>query len=383
MHSEITRLQASDFEEALDTLNFSFGFQHPKNFETLLPALYQEKEEHMSWNWAMRENGRIRAVVGAFPLAWQLGEVTLRISGIGGVCCHPRARNQGYMQRLMDHAVAAMREEGYHLSYLGGQRQRYGYYGYEKCGIAYNLNLSKTNVRHAFGKASLPITFRPLTREDRTHLQGAIGLHDAQRFRGLRSPDRFYDLLRDWLHQPHIAISGDGRMIGYLVANMAGNSVTELLAVNEGEPELSLAAAWVQQHGDTNFELAPWHRLLPKLAKLCEGMGAHSSGNWLILDWQATVNALLKTRTAQSPLLDGSVVIEIEEYGRILLEVDGENTRCVRTDDDAALSTDPATAMRLLFGPLPPSTVLTLPVRAALLEQWCPLPLFWCRQDGV
>ena len=125
MSSEINRLQASDFEEALDMLNFSFGFQHPKNFETLLPALYKAEDEHMSWNWAVRENGRIRAIVGAFPLAWQLGETTLRISGIGGVSCHPRARNQGYMQQLMSHAVASMRAEGYHLSYLGGQRQRY------------------------------------------------------------------------------------------------------------------------------------------------------------------------------------------------------------------------------------------------------------------
>lgn len=383
MSTEITRLQASDFEEALDMLNYSFGFQHPKNFETLLPALYKAGEEQMSWNWALRENGRIRAIVGAFPLTWQLGAATLRISGIGGVSCHPRARNQGYMQQLMSHAVATMRDEGYHLSYLGGQRQRYGYYGYEKCGISYSLNLSNNNLRHTFGTDDLPIEFRPLTRQDRTHLQGIIGLHDAQPFRGLRAPDRFYDLLLSWQHQPHIAISADGRMIGYLVANQAGNTVTELLAVNEGDPELSIAAAWVQQHGSTSFELAPWNRLLPKLAQLCEGMGVYSSGNWLIFDWEATLDALLKTRAAQGPLIDGAVVIEIEGYGKILLEVDGGAARCVCSEGEPALHTDPATAMRLLCGPLPPAAVLALPPAAALLEQWCPLPLFWGRQDGV
>ena len=383
MSSEITRLQASDFEEALDMLNFSFGFQHPKNFETLLPALYKAEDEHMSWNWAIRENGRIRAIVGAFPLGWQLGETTLRISGIGGVSCHPRARNQGYMQQLMSHAVASMRSEGYHLSYLGGQRQRYGYYGYEKCGIFFYLSLSKNNLRHVFGIDPLPIKFRPLTREDQTHLQGAIGLHDAQPFRGLRAPERFYDLLLDWQHQPHIALSADGRMIGYLVANQSGDTITELLAVNEGEPELAIAAAWVQQHGDTRFELSPWNRLLPKLAHLCEGTSVSSSGNWLIFDWENVLDALLKTRAAQGPLVDGAVIIEIEGYGRLLLEVDGENIRCARTDAKPALSADPTTAMRLLLGPLPPSAVLALPAGAALLEQWCPLPLFWGRQDGV
>ena len=383
MSSEINRLQASDFEEALDMLNFSFGFPHPKNFETLLPALYKAEDEHMSWNWAVRENGRIRAIVGAFPLAWQLGETTLRISGIGGVSCHPRARNQGYMQQLMSHAVASMRAEGYHLSYLGGQRQRYGYYGYEKCGIFYYLSLSKNNLRHVFGIDPLPIKFRSLTRDDQTHLQGAIGLHDAQPFRGLRAPERFYDLLLDWQHQPNIALSADGRMIGYLVANQSGDTITELLAVNEGEPELAIAAAWVQQHGDTRFELSPWNRLLPKLANLCEGMSVSSSGNWLIFDWENVLDALLKTRAAQGPLVDGAVIIEIEGYGRLLLEVDGKHIRCAPTDAEPSLSADPATAMRLLLGPLPPSAVLALPVGAALLEQWCPLPLFWGRQDGV
>ena len=383
MSTEITRLQASDFEEALDMMNYSFGFKHPQNFETLLPALYKAKDKEMSWNWAMRENGRIRAIVGAFPLAWQLSEATLRISGVGGVSCHPRARKQGYMQQLMGHAVARMREEGYHLSYLGGQRQRYGYYGYEKCGILYTLNLSKSNLRHTFGTADLPIGFRPLAKEDQTHLQGIIGLHDAQPFRGVRAPERFYDLLLSWRHQPHIALSADGRMIGYLVANQSGDTITELLAVNEGEPELQIAAAWVQQHSDTRFELSPWNRLLPKLLHLCEGMSVSSSGNWLVFDWQNALDALLKTRAAQGPLVDGAVILQIEDYGSVLLEVTGDNVRCVRTDGEPALRTDQSTAMRLLFGPLPPSAVLALPPAAAPLEQWCPLPLFWARQDGV
>ena len=117
-------------------------------------------------------------------------------------------------------------------------------------------------------------------------------------------------------------------MIGYLVASEAGDLVTEILAVNEGEPELSIAAAWVQQHGETRFELAPWNRLLPKLAQLCEGLSVHQSGNWQIFDWETTLDALLKTRGTLGPLTDGAVVLEIADYGRILLEVSGGSARC-------------------------------------------------------
>lgn len=383
MSTAIARLTPADFEEAMDVLNFSFGFEHPHNFETLLPVLYHPGAEAMSWNWALREEGSIRAIVGVFPLTWKLGDATLRIAGVGGVSCHPRYRKRGFMGQLMRHCVEAMREEGYPLSWLGGQRQRYGYYGYEKCGINYQLSLAPINVRHVFGDGDLGIEFRPLERQDRTHLQGVIGLHDAQPIRGVRPRERFYNMLLSWYHKPHIAISPDSRMIGYVVANGNGDRITEILAVNEGEPELQIAAAWVQQHGEATFDLAPSNRLLPKLAAVCGGMSVHSSGNWQIFDWAAALDALLKAQGTLIPLTDGAVVIEIADYGKVLLEVAGGSARCIRSDAAPALQTDAFTAMRLLFGPLPPATVLALPQAAAALEQWCPLPLFWGRQDGV
>ncbi|MDP6698193.1 MAG: GNAT family N-acetyltransferase [Candidatus Latescibacteria bacterium] len=383
MSTAIARLTAADFEEAMDVLNFSFGFDHPHNFEALLPVLYHPGAEAMSWNWALREEGSIRAIVGVFPLTWKLGDATLRIAGVGGVCCHPRYRKHGFMGQLMRHCVEAMREEGYPLSWLGGQRQRYGYYGYEKCGIKYQLSLAPNNVRHVFGDGDLGIEFRPLERQDRTHLQGVIGLHDAHPIRGVRPRERFYDMLLSWYHKPHIAISPDSRMIGYVVANGNGDRITEILAVNEGEPELQIAAAWVQQHGEATFDLGPSNRLLPKLAAVCGGMSVHSSGNWQIFDWAAALDALLKAQGTLIPLTDGAVVIEIADYGKVLLEVAGGSARCIRSDAAPALQTDAFTAMRLLFGPLPPATVLALPQAAAALEQWCPLPLFWGRQDGV
>lgn len=379
----IRRLGAADFEEALDVLNLAFGKAPPRDFETILPALYRRGEEEMRWNFALCEGSRIRAIVGLFPLACRWGGVTLRVAGIGGVSCHPHARGRGYMQKLMVHCVQAARAEGFHLSWLGGQRQRYGYFGYERCGVQYRLTLDPANVRHALGAADRGIDFRPLKRADRTHLQGAIGLYDSQPFRGVRPPHRFYDLLLSWGHQPYVARSRDGRMIGYLVAQADRTCVPELLAVHEGEPELALAAAWVQRHGSTCFELPSWSRLLPKLAQLCEGVTASCSGNWQIFDWAPTLNALLKTRAALAPLLDGAVVVEIAGYGRVELAVRGRAAQCVRTEAAPALQLDAFTAMRLLCGPLPPTLVMPLPAAAAPLEQWCPLPLFWGRQDAV
>ena len=53
-----------DFEDAIDFMNLVFSAHGPIDFTQLLPALYQPTDEQMGWNWAVRENGRIRAVVG-------------------------------------------------------------------------------------------------------------------------------------------------------------------------------------------------------------------------------------------------------------------------------------------------------------------------------
>ena len=385
MAIEIVRLRADDFEDAMDFMNLVFSASSPTDFPRLLPALYQPDDEMMGWNWAVREAGRIRAVVGSFPIEWQLGNTRLAMAGIGGVSSHPRRRGAGYMRQLMHHCIARMRDEGKHLSWLGGQRQRYAYFGYEKCGIGHSFTLSKTNLRHAYGDASSSLVFQPLDAADLTHRAGCIELHDAQPYRCQRTAERFDFQLRSWRNKPYIALAPDGRMVGYLVANGSGDSVTEIHAVSEGNPLLEVARAWTgQQSGNsTHFDLAPWHPLVRQLGPLAESVSTSYTGNWQVFKWLETLEALLDVRAAIGPLVDGRICIEIIGYGTLTLEVQNGATRCEKTEEKPAISVDAPTAHRLFFGPLAPSAVAELTPDSAALDQWCPLPLFLGKQDGV
>ena len=51
---------------------------------------------------------------------WQVGDVVLKIGGIGGVSTHLGHRGKGYMSLLMNHCVEYMKAQGCHMSYLGG-----------------------------------------------------------------------------------------------------------------------------------------------------------------------------------------------------------------------------------------------------------------------
>lgn len=179
MKGQIRQLSAADFEEAIDLMNFAFSSPGaPLDFERLLPKLYQATDEHMSCHYAAVCDGGIRAIVGLYPLDWHIDGSRLRLAGIGGVSTHPRYRERGLMQKLMRHCVEEARSQGYHLSWLGGQRQRYAYFGYENCGVAVRLELKKKNVAHTFETPS-NIRFEVIGADQSDRLQRAFELHGA------------------------------------------------------------------------------------------------------------------------------------------------------------------------------------------------------------
>jgi hypothetical protein len=84
--------------------------------------------------------------VGVYPLEVEIHGVRWPIAGIGGVSTLPEARGKGYMTQLLIHAVTVMREQGYVLSWLGGDRQRYNAFGWEVAGQNYELTFTRRSL---------------------------------------------------------------------------------------------------------------------------------------------------------------------------------------------------------------------------------------------
>ena len=64
------------------------------------------------------------------PLSLLVAGKPLRAAGIGTVSVHPYARGEGHMKKLMHMTLEECRENGADLAMLGGQRQRYEYFGF-------------------------------------------------------------------------------------------------------------------------------------------------------------------------------------------------------------------------------------------------------------
>lgn len=384
MSDPIIRLSAGDFDETMRFLNEAFGEHRPHDFAGMLPSIYQPTDKHMRCNYAVRERGQIAALVGVFPIDWRVGKVSLKVAGIGGVGVHPDFRGRGLMKRLMNHAVDTIGEQGYDLSYLGGRRQRYAYFGYEVAGLSYRLSFNQDNVRHAFAGKDQEVQLEPVSNDAQT-IASLKKLHDAQPLYCQRPAEAFNHYLQSWFYQPMLARDREGKIVGYLAAHQEKNQINELVA-QDPQAAAQIVRPWVLQ-SDADVQLClsgPTEPVLRRLGEFAETVTTEPTGNWRIFDWPRVVDALLKAQHAASPLMHGSVSLGIGDTATVFrLTVDDQGARCESVKGPADLTADPLTMTRLLFGPLPSSAVMQLPPAASILSAWCPLPLGFSPQDKV
>eukprot|EP00927_Polykrikos_kofoidii_P054109 TRINITY_DN48587_c0_g1_i1.p1 TRINITY_DN48587_c0_g1~~TRINITY_DN48587_c0_g1_i1.p1 ORF type:complete len:426 (+),score=57.41 TRINITY_DN48587_c0_g1_i1:44-1321(+) len=391
----------SDMEDLLDFLSVAFV---EDDFTCIHPRLY--RPEHASLNCVVRVNGRIRSSAMLVPHTWHVGEATLRVAGIGGVATHPRYRGRGLMESVMTHQLRRLQEGGFDVAFLAGQRQRYRRFGFEAAGSSVRFFCTRAGMRAEAAKCenhSTQLNFVQVCSRDIAVIEQAMKCHVAQLVRVDRGkdPKEFYLYLKAWRHKPYAAVDEHGRAVGMIVVSGAHNTITELLAET---PEMASAMvrAWLarQESVQELQVLVPptesdMLRRLSTWAERAEVISTECASMFLILQWDRVVDAMLKLRLQILGWLPpGSVVLRIEGFGGIVLCV-GREASCSRVEDPGPphnneklaceeILCDSQTATRLLFGPLPPTTVMTLPpVVAGTLSAWCPLPLHWATQDGV
>ena len=387
MADQITLLSGRDYDEAMVLLDVAFNHTQENRFARLLPGIYQPTDRAMACNYAVKREGRIAAIVGVFPITWHVGDLTLRVAGIGGVSVGDPHRRQGLMRRLMDRVRDDIERQGYHLSYLGGQRQRYRHWGWERAGAQMRLSMSPSSIRHEFGGlGETGISLEPITDDSGAAMFETLkALHDAQPAHCERPLNQFPLFLRHWLNEPMEARDRDGSVAGYLIFGH-DRSIHEIVARDAAiAKRMVIAAARTECREGTlitlglaDVDLARW------LGACGEGMELLVAGNWQVFDWVTVTDALVKLRHRAAPLALGRVVVRISDRDlNIRLSVDGQGAACTASDDEPDLALDAVSATRALFGPLPPSQVIALPGRATVLDAWCPLPMHLSVQDHV
>ncbi len=388
---EVTKLTLADYDDCLDFLNLVFSQQngHPIDFERELPKAFRRDEQLVNRHWACRRHGRIRAIVGVYPMTLRVGDRQISCATVGNVATHADERGNGLMKLLMREAMQELNERQIDLSRLGGERLRYNRYGYEQAGRRYRQVMTRKNAL-SFGDPAREdsLVFRPLTLDDRPLLEAAFQLHRNQPVAVDRpDPVEFDCALRAHVMQPWAVLDPQGRLVGYLTASADHRTINEQQVAN-GLLLPNLLFAWIRhwQLDSVTYWLLPWdNQALQDVGPYRETAQIESPSMFLIRNWPRLIAAFLRLKLQTVDLPVGELLIRIGGGDTLTIRVeDGQAACSVTPGRPADLELDQLTATRLIFGTLPAETILALPRRiSCIVQAWFPLPLSWPLQDNV
>ena len=334
----------------------------------------------MSRHFGVRENGKLIAVVGVYPLPVNIAGHELMFSTVGNIGTLQEARGKGCMKALMDAAMQELEHIGADASRLGGLRSRYNRFGYDHSGVTYHFTLTRRNAQENPLKERF--TFRPIGQEDEQAVAFARSCQQQNGVYALRRTHLdFYMSMRAWEHLPYLALNAAGEPVGYVCASPDFRAIAEMGA-KPGVSVTDVAASFVLDKDvpSVKFQLSPWDSQAVAAAfDVCESWSLLPASMFKIIHWDRVTAALFDLACTLRPMADGEAKLGIEGWGTLSIAVKDQKAQVVRTEEAADFVLDHRTATQMLFGPLQPAA---FPAGSALAA-WLPLPLGWNGQDRV
>lgn len=302
-----------DAEDIIDFANYVFSQDScPHDFKELLPKLYSSERNYAPYHYLIKDTDKIKAMICALPIDYQTPMQVLKTACIGTVSVHPYARGKGYMKVLMEQILEDMKTEGYSFLFLGGQRQRYEYFGFTPSGVQLEFTITTTNIRHSFKASPRPLLqLVPLA--EGVLIDQAHALYETQPFRMARSKQDFYDILCSWQSKPYAVISED-KFAGYLVLR-PGGTVTELLMKDSALYPCVLEELFQMTGKDTLYFPVSSTEMdkIEFFMKLAENWRITTNECVCVLDWPAVIKALLSLKAMHESLPEGLLHITIDD----------------------------------------------------------------------
>ena len=285
----------SDRENYIDFINYVFSHAYaPSDFKCMLPKEYGDGRESQAIHFlALDAQEHIRAVVALLPFSLHIAGHTLNCGFIGSVSVHPYARGEGHMKKLMAMVDSWMRKKDIDLAILGGQRQRYQYFGYTKGGLHMSYSVEIRNLRHALNDVSTDgFTIEEITDANDARLGEIYALYQMSPVRAERAPEQLFDILRSYGHRLYAAMK-NGSFAGYFTA--CKNVIAELTVKNPAHYKPILKCR-MQTEADNEITVlvSPWDRALMRtLDTFAEDVRLTSGENYKVYSWYKTLPTFL------------------------------------------------------------------------------------------
>jgi len=365
----------ADFPEIMSSCAASFSDNNPTHlrFEDLYPDTIQPDEEFMKQWLVTEENGRMAAGMQVVPRPLVIGgQIELRAAGLGNVFTHPEFRKRGYMGTLLHTIIAMMENRRYALCILGGDRLRYGNYGWENAGAVRQFSLGANMLR-----------FDEVPRVSVTELRRWRGLEaDTRRMadaysrrttRAVRTVEEFGRVLQ---RPGQVIWLCDNEKEGFAYVSLRGDRLAEY-AGDVAAFERLLRFLVTRRRIQVNAPPAEAEDELDRLLlRFAAGFSVGTVGMVRIVDLEVLLQAYLPLLSRRLTGWKSAVAIEIPEAKqRVVCRSDGMDLYVQSADVDVPETVSLALRdmARLLFGPFPPSGAF---LDSEFVRRAFPLPLY-------
>lgn len=386
MGIEFLKAREEDFDDLVEFINYVFSNDGEEtDFRSLLPKLYKKEYKTIENHYIVKENTKIKAVVGTFSMNLKvLDNLSLKVSGIGSVSVHPDSRGCGYMKNLMNMALEDIKKEGIHISYLGGSRQRYEYFGYTPCGQKLSYEINSNNVKHRLKKhINKNMVFKEVKDNDLDFVDKAYEIYSKEKFKFSRDKSGFLDIVKSWNFDVYSAYNNE-IFVGYIVSNKDKSYISEL-KVNNDEDFISVLTNFIQANNlnKTNLELPVWEKKkIKELNAVAEKIILNNCYQFNVLNYEEIIKQLLSFKATYSNLVNGSISFDVLEYGKFKITVENNKVIIDSLNGDCDIELSHLEAMQLLFSPFG-SYLIKNEKLCGIIKSWFPMPLFIGTQDKL
>ncbi len=371
--AKIRAAELSDYDAVMERCAASFSEDNPTHlrFQDLYPDSIQPTAASMAQWLVAEQGGEIAAGMQIVPRPMVyagIGEIPA--AGLGNVFCYPPFRGKGLMSTLLHTAISLMEERQYAVCLLGGDRLRYGHFGWENAGNLRSVTLGSNMLR--FDKRPR-VSVTSLRR-----WQGAAGdtkrmfeAYCAKPTRSVRDFDEFVRLRR----RPGQVVWISEAEGGFAYAALRDSQIAEYA----GDPgAFDRLARFLASRRHFSAAL-PAVEIESELDRILLKYAAAFSVNTIGM---ARIIRLDRLFSAWRPLLErrlagwnGAVTLEIPDAGQRLTCRGAAGELLVsQADAPETITVDLRDAARLLFGPFPPAGPF---LESEFVRRALPLPLYW------
>lgn len=211
MVTNIRLVKKNEFEELMNLMNTAFEFKEDEDkFEHILPKLYFKDNKDMIHYGAYVDN-KLVASIGLYTMEFVSKYGILKVGCVGAVSTHPDYRKNGYFSLLIKKIISYAKRHKFELLFLGGNRFRYGNYGFENAGRRLMVNISK---RTKYRLKTVPYELEVLDKNNLDDIKDCLDLYNKELQHVTRTIENFYNHVITWNCVPYV-VKVDNKVVGY------------------------------------------------------------------------------------------------------------------------------------------------------------------------